>query len=66
METVNLEKIYNEIKKMKEAMITREQLNTFIETIEILSNQETMKQIVNSEADIDADNFREISSVYEF
>ena len=44
-------------------MVTKEELNSAIETIAILSNEDTMRQIVESEEDIKAGRFKEIESV---
>ena len=63
MEPVNLENIYEELRKIKMTMVTRNELNRFIETVEILSNPETLNQIRNSEIDINSGNIREINSI---
>ena len=44
-------------------MITKEEMNRFIETMEILSNEETMEQIRKSEQDIKIGKVKEITSV---
>jgi PHD/YefM family antitoxin component YafN of YafNO toxin-antitoxin module len=62
---INLQKVYEELKKIKKAMITRDEMNKFIETVEILSNPETMHQIHSSKRDIEAGYFKEINSVSE-
>ena len=43
-------------------MVTKQELRSFVETLEIASNEETMKQIRNSEADIKAGRVRVIAS----
>ena len=48
------------------AMITRRELNRFIETIEILSTSGTVNQILNSELDIKSGKVREINSINDF
>jgi hypothetical protein len=47
-------------------MITRKELDTFIETIEILSNPQTMNQIINSEKNINSEKTLEINSIANF
>lgn len=61
-QTVDLKKVYNELKKIKSTMITKEEMNSFLETISIVSNEDTMKQIQNSEQDIKDGKIREVNS----
>ena len=61
-QTVDLKKVYNELKKIKSTMITKEEMNSFLETISIVSNEDTMKQIQNSEQYIKVGKFREVNS----
>jgi hypothetical protein len=44
-------------------MVRREDLEPLVDTIEILSNPETMESIKRSESDIGAGRVKEISSV---
>lgn len=62
-QTVDLKKVYNELKKIKSTMITKEEMNSFLETISIVSNEDTMKQIQNSEQDIKDGKIREVNSL---
>ncbi len=48
---------------MKKAMVTKQELESWIETLAIMSNDETMKQIEASEREIATDRGREIKSV---
>jgi hypothetical protein len=59
----NSEKIYKKLLEMQKNMITRNEMNNFIETIQILSNSETMKQIQESEKNIEEGDVWEINSV---
>ena len=43
-------------------MITKEEMERILETIEIVSNENTMEQIRKSEDDIKAGRIREINS----
>jgi len=61
-QAVNLIDIYNELKRIERSMVTKQELRSFVETLEIASNEETMKQIRNSEADIKAGRVRVIAS----
>lgn len=60
---VTIDKVYQEIKKIRETMVRREDLEPLIDTIEILSNPETMEIIKRSESDISCGRVKEISSV---
>lgn len=61
-QTIDLKKVYNELKKIKSTMITKKEMNSFLETISIVSNEDTMKQIQNSEQDIKVGKIREVNS----
>jgi len=52
MEDTTLADVYRELKAIRHAMITREELAQLIETLLILSNKDTMRQIEASEEDI--------------
>ncbi len=60
---ITLNDLQQEVEKMKKAMVTKQKLESWIETLAIMSNDETMKQIEASEREIAADRGREIKSV---
>lgn len=60
---VTIEDLYQEIKKIRETMVRREDLEALIDTVEILSNPETMEWIIKSDRDIRQKRVKEISSV---
>jgi len=60
---VTIDEVYQEIKKIRETMVRREDIEPIVDTIEILSNPETMEIIKRSESDIAAGRVKEISSV---
>jgi len=60
--TITLQDLYKELKRIEANMITKEQLNSLIETIEILGNEDTMEQIRESERNIKNGDIREIES----
>lgn len=60
---VTIDEVYQEIIKIRETMVRREDLENLIDTMEILSNQKTMETIKRSESDIEAGRVKEISSV---
>jgi antitoxin YefM len=57
---VTIDELYLEIKKIQETMVRREDLDAPLDTIEILSNPDTMAMIQKSEEDIAVGRFREI------
>jgi len=63
MGTVTINKVYEELIKIEKAMVTRDEMNNLIETIQIVSNPETMKQIIESEKNIKSGDIWEINSV---
>jgi hypothetical protein len=62
-QTVTIDELYIEIKKIQETMVRREDLDALLDTIEILSDPEAMTTIQKSEDDIAAGRYREISSI---
>ncbi len=60
---VTIDEVYQEIKKIRETMVRREDLDSLVDTIELLSNPETIDLIKKSESDIAAGRVKEISSV---
>ena len=63
--TITLNKLQEEIKMMRKTMVTKQELESWLETMAILSNPETMKQIEASEQDVRNGRFTEINSIYE-
>ena len=63
METESLGKVFESLQKIEESMVTKNEMNRFFETFEILSNPETMDQILESENDISAGRVKKINSV---
>tara|TARA_Y100000310_G_C20593924_1_gene769521 strand:+ start:672 stop:878 length:207 start_codon:yes stop_codon:yes gene_type:complete len=62
-QTIDLKDLYMELKKIERAMVTKDELNRLVETIEIMSSEDTMGQIAASEKDIGEGNVKEIDSV---
>ena len=63
VEMISLTTVYNELKRIEKKMVTREHLNSLIDSIEILSNPETMQQIASSLKDVQAGRVRKVGSV---
>ncbi|MFC1682229.1 hypothetical protein ACFL0X_01260 [Nanoarchaeota archaeon] len=62
---IDMNQIDQELKSIRETMVTREDLNRLIETIAILSNPETMEQINASQSDIESGRIKEINTIDE-
>ena len=62
-ETITIEKVFTELKKIEKNMVTKKELETFKDTIEIISNPKTMRQIADSEEDIKQGRTKIIHSV---
>ena len=63
VETITIDKVYQELKVIEKNMATKEEMEKIIETIEILSNPDTTEQIRRSEEDIKNGRVKEVRSV---
>lgn len=63
--TVTIEDVYQELKAIERTMVTREDLDALIDTVEILSNPKTMAALRKSDLDIKEGRVKEVSSVEE-
>lgn len=61
-QTITLKQVYQELKDIQRNMLTKNELNIVMETVEILSNENTVKQIKKSEEDIKLGRVKEINS----
>ena len=62
-ETISIKRIYDELKKMEKQMVTKKEMLSLIDTIGIMGNPETMKQIAGSMEDIKQGRVKDVSSV---
>lgn len=62
-QTLTLKSVNEELKKIKQKMATKEDIDSLKETIEILSNPDTMRQIADSVGDIQHNRVKEVHSV---
>jgi hypothetical protein len=63
IQIVTIEDDYQEIKAIEKTMVTRQDLDALIDSIEIKSNLETMEALHKSDIDIKEGRYNEISSV---
>ena len=61
--SITIEDVYQELKRMEEKMVTREDIEALIDSVEILSNPKTMEALRKSDQDIKAGRVREVNSV---
>ena len=62
-ETVTIQDLYNAIKRIEKRMVTKEDLDSLIDSVEILRNPKTMDALRKSEEDIKEGRVKEITSV---
>lgn len=62
-QAISNEQIYEELKRIESKMATREEVESLLDTIKIMSNPEMMRQIADSLADIKDGKVKEIHSV---
>ncbi|MBE0521947.1 MAG: hypothetical protein IBX39_06740 [Candidatus Methanoperedenaceae archaeon] len=60
---ITIEDVYQELKTIEKNMVTREDLVALIDSVEILSNPETMAALKKSDLDIKEGRVKEVSSV---
>jgi len=63
METINTSDVNQRLRQIEESMVTKEDLDQAMETVAVLSNEDTMEQIKNSEEDTSNGNFKEVNSI---
>lgn len=55
--------ILEKLRKIEMAMVTRERVNEVVESIVVMSNEDTMRQIEDSERDFEDGNCFEVNGV---
>ncbi|MBU2560504.1 hypothetical protein KKA03_06380 [archaeon] len=61
--SITVDDVYQELKKLEEKMVTREDIEALIDTVEILSNPKTMEALRKSDKDIEKGRVKEVTSV---
>lgn len=62
-EAISITDVYEELKKIERNMVTKADIESLTETIEILSNPETMKQLAEGAEDIKKGRVKQVNSV---
>tara|TARA_Y100000310_G_scaffold234391_1_gene237329 strand:+ start:76 stop:279 length:204 start_codon:yes stop_codon:yes gene_type:complete len=55
--------IIEKLKDMEQTMVTKKELDAALETVAVLSNEDTMDQVRKSERDTSEGHFKEVDSV---
>jgi len=63
MGSVTIQEVYDKLLLIEEHMVTKEELEPIIDTIEILSNPATMQALARSDEDIRNGKIRKISGI---
>ena len=63
--TITTQDIYKKLENIEKRMVTKKQLDSLVETMEIMGNPKTMKSIQESEKDIKAGRYKKVESVKE-
>jgi len=62
-EAITLDRLYEELKLIEKKMVTKDEIEQILETAKILSNENTIAQIKQSEKDIKAGRIKEVKSI---
>jgi hypothetical protein len=65
MESITIEDIYQELKAIERKMVTREDLEALIDSVEILSDPKMMEALRKSDLDVKEGRVKKVSSVEE-
>ncbi len=61
--SITIEDVYQELKTIERKMVTHEDLEALIDSVEILSNPETMEALRKSDLDIKEGRVKKVSSL---
>jgi PHD/YefM family antitoxin component YafN of YafNO toxin-antitoxin module len=61
--SVTIQEVYDALKRIEGKMVTREDLDALVDSVEILSNPKTMEALRKSDQDIKAGRVKEVTSV---
>jgi antitoxin YefM len=64
-ESITIEDVYHELLVIERKMVTRDDLDALVDSVEILSNPKTMEALRKSDLDIKEGRSKEVSSVEE-
>lgn len=62
-ETITMQDLFKELRAIKQSMVSKEEMTSLFETMEILHHPETMRQVRKSEEDIRSGRTKKIGGV---
>lgn len=62
-QTVTMQDLFDELQEIKQNMVSRHEVETLIETLEISHNTETVRQIKSSESDLASGKTKPVKSI---
>ncbi len=62
-DSITIKDVYHELKRLEEKMVTREDIDALIDSVEILSNPKTMEALHKSDQDIKTGRVKGITSI---
>jgi hypothetical protein len=61
--SITIQEVYEALKRIEEKMVTRDDIDALVDSVEILSNPKTMEALRKSDQDIKAGRVKEVTSV---
>lgn len=62
-DSVTIDDVYQGLKRLEEKMVTREDIDALLDSIEIINNPKTMEKLRKSDRDIKEGRVKEVTSV---
>jgi hypothetical protein len=63
--SITIQEVYEALKRIEEKMVTREDIDALVDSVEILNDPKTMEALHKSDEDIKAGRVKEVSSVHD-
>jgi len=60
---IGLQEVYEKLRAIERAMVTKKEIESALESVMVYSNDDTMRQIEESEKDVKSGKVKKISSV---
>ena len=63
--SITIQEVYEALKRIEKKMVTHEDLDALVDSVEILSNPKTMEALRKSDEDIKAGRVKDVTSVHD-
>ena len=63
MTDASIQDVYNKLNQIEQNMVTKDEIIDYLESVAVLSNPDTIKQIKQSRKDMKTGNYKEINDV---